>query len=251
MKKIHKAIDIHVVTIIILFAMLCTFVFGFAHVESWVYDVWPTEVGNVANYNLPVLTLQFIKITSISCIASIIIGVGLGILCFTKPGKSFVIVIEKVSMLVQTIPTMAVLMFGLTAFGIGMKAAVFALLLQSLLPIVFATLAGIRNVPETYIEVARGLGMTENQILTKVRIPLALPVILSGIRTAMIICIGAATLAFSTGAGGLGLLIQTGCSTYNTVYIFEGTVPICLIAILMDQILRKAEKHMYNTISVS
>ena len=175
----------------------------------------------------------------------------MGILCFTKPGKSFVIVIEKVSMLVQTIPTMAVLMFGLTAFGIGMKAAVFALLLQSLLPIVFATLAGIRNVPETYIEVARGLGMTENQILIKVRIPLALPVILSGIRTAMIICIGAATLAFSTGAGGLGLLIQTGCSTYNTVYIFEGTVPICLIAILMDQILRKAEKHMYNTISVS
>ena len=89
--------------------------------------------------------------------------------------------------------------------------------------------------------------MTSGQILFKVRLPLALPVILSGIRTALIICIGAATLAFSTGAGGLGLLIQTGCSNYNTVYIMEGTVPICLIAILMDQILRKIEKITYRT----
>ena len=155
--------------------------------------------------------------------------------------------IEKTSMIVQTIPAMAVLMFGMTAFGIGMKAAVFALLLQSLLPIVFATMAGLRNVPGTYLEVGKGLGMTKRQILWKVQIPLALPVILSGMRTALIICIGAATLAFSTGAGGLGLLIQTGCSTYNTVYILEGTVPICIIAILMDQVLRKVEKHAYRT----
>ena len=85
--------------------------------------------------------------------------------------------------------------------------------------------------------------MTKRQILWKIQLPLALPVILSGMRTSLIICVSAATLAFSTGAGGLGLLIQTGCSTYNTVYIMEGTIPICLIAILMDQIIRKIEKH--------
>lgn len=249
MKK-SNIFDGHIVAIFVLFLLLCTFVFGFSSVEEWLYDVWPTSVGNAASYNLPLLTFQFLNISIISCVLSVIIGVGLAVLCFTKPGKSFVIVIEKISMLMQTIPTMAVLMFGLTAFGIGMKAAVFALLLQSLLPIVFATLAGIRNVPESYLEVGRGLGMTENQILIKVRIPMALPVILSGIRTALIICIGAATLAFSTGAGGLGLLIQSGCSTYNTVFIFEGTVPICLIAILMDQILRKIEKHVYITRSI-
>ena len=118
---------------------------------------------------------------------------------------------------------------------------------MALLPIVFATMAGLRNVPGTYLEVGKGLGMTKRQILWKVQIPVAIPVILSGMRTALIICIGAATLAFSTGAGGLGLLIQTGCSTYNTVYILEGTVPICIIAILMDQVLRKVEKHAYRT----
>lgn len=246
MNEKHRKIDGHIVVICLLLVLLCMFVFGFQYIEDWVYNVWPYEVGNVAQYSLPKLTVQFIAIAGISCVLSTLVGVGLGIFCFTKPGKSFRLVIEKLSMIVQTIPAMAVLMFGLTAFGIGMKAAVFALLLQSLLPIVFATLAGLNNVSQTYMEVGKGLGMTKRQILWKIQIPLALPVILAGMRTALIICIGAATLAFSTGSGGLGLLIQTGCSTYNTVYIFEGTVPICMIAILMDQILRKVEKHSYR-----
>lgn len=247
MRTKSNKIDGHIVAMIILLIALCAFVFGFQYIEDRVYDIWPYEVGNVAKYSLPKLTWQFIIIAGISCICSAVIGVALGIFCFTEPGRSFGTVIEKLSMIVQTIPAMTVLMFGLTAFGIGMKAAVFALILQSLLPIVFATMAGLNNVPKTYLEVGKGLGMTKKQILTKVQIPLAIPVILSGMRTALIICIGAATLAFSTGAGGLGLLIQTGCSTYNTVYILEGTVPICLIAILMDQLLRKIEKHAYRT----
>lgn len=247
MKAENKKIDGHIIAIIILLTALCTFVFGFQYAEDWIYEVWPTEIGLVAKYNLPELTLQFLIIAGISCVLSVIIGMTLGIFCFTKPGESFRLIIEKLSMIVQTIPTMAVLMFGLTAFGIGMPAAIVALLLQSLLPIVFATMAGLKNVPGPYIEAGKGMGMTPGQVLFKVRLPLALPVILSGIRTALIICIGAATLAFSTGAGGLGLLIQTGCSNYNTVYIMEGTVPICLIAILMDQILRKIEKITYRT----
>ena len=247
MKGKGNKIDGHIVAIVLLLTALLLFVFGFQYIEEWVYDIWPYDVGNVAKYSLPKLTVEFVEIAGISCILSAFVGVGLGIFCFTKPGESFGLVIEKTSMIVQTIPAMAVLMFGMTAFGIGMKAAVFALLLQSLLPIVFATMAGLRNVPGTYLEVGKGLGMTKRQILWKVQIPLAIPVILSGMRTALIICIGAATLAFSTGAGGLGLLIQTGCSTYNTVYILEGTVPICIIAILMDQVLRKVEKHAYRT----
>ena len=247
MKTKNRKIDGYLIAMALLLIALFIFIFGFQYIEDWVYEVWPYEVGNVAQYNLPALTLQFVIIAGISCIVSAIFGTSLGIFCFTKPGESFGLVVEKLSMMVQTIPTMAVLMFGLTAFGIGMEAAVFALLLQSLLPIVFSTMAGLKNVPESYLEVGKGLGMTKRQILWKVQIPLAIPVILSGMRTAMIICIGAATLAFSTGAGGLGLLIQTGCSTYNTVYVVEGTIPICLIAILMDQFLRKVEKHAYRT----
>ena len=242
MKK-NKKMDGYTVAIILILLILILFVFGFQYIEKWVYDVWPYEVGNVAKYSLPKLTAQFLEIAIISCALSVVIGVGLGIFCFTKLGETFGVVIEKSAMIMQTIPTMAVLMFGLTAFGIGIRAAIFALLLQSLLPIVFATMAGLRNVSQVYIEIGKGLGMTKRQILWKIQLPLALPVILSGMRTSLIICVSAATLAFSTGAGGLGLLIQTGCSTYNTVYIMEGTIPICLIAILMDQIIRKIEKH--------
>lgn len=243
----RKKFDVHAVAIMIIFISLISFVFGFEYIEEWIYENWPYEIGEVAKYDLPQLTMQFIKIAGVSCIISTFIGVGLGLICFTKYGKPFKLVIEKLSIISQTIPTMAVLMFGILAFGLGMKAAIFALLLQSLLPIVFSTIAGLNNVSDSYIEVGKGLGMSNIQILFKVRFPLAMPVIISGLRTALIICIGAATLAFSTGAGGLGLLIQTGCSTYNTVFIFEGTVPICLIAIMMDQVLRKLEKHSYKT----
>lgn len=248
METKKNKIDGHVITITILLCALCVFVFGFQYIESWVYSVWPNQIGNVAKYSLPKLTLEFIEISLIACSLSVCIGFGLGIFCFSSLGKSFELVIEKSAMLLQSIPTMAVLMFGLTAFGIGIKAAVFALVLQSILPIVFSTIAGLKNIPKSYIEVGKGLGMTKKQILFKIQVPLAIPVILSGMRISLIICISAATLAFSTGAGGLGLLIQTGCSTYNTVYIMEATIPISLIAILMDQILRKFEKDSYKIV---
>lgn len=239
-----KKTDAKLIEIGILFVVLVIFVFGYAYAEEWLYSIWPNEIGMVGTYSLPKLTWQFIQVAVLSCLTAGAAGVLLGIFCFTSIGKSFRIIVEKLSMLAQTIPTMAVLLFAVVFFGIGIKAAIFALVLQSILPVLFATLAGIDNIPFSFIEVGKGLGMTKSQILLKVQIPMALPVIIAGFRTAMIICIGAATLAFSTGAGGLGLLIQTGCATYNTVFIFEGTVPICLLAILADRLLRRLEDGM-------
>ena len=241
-----KWINLHVVVIFLLIVATIVFVFGFNSVEDWIYEVWPYQVGMRATYDLPAITFQFLKIAIIASISSIVAGIFLGVLASTKVGYNYRLIVEKLAMIAQSIPAMAVLMFGLAAFGIGLKAAVFALLMQSLLPTVFSTMAGLENVPESYIDVGRGLGMTPLQILLKVQMPLALPVILSGARTAVIICISSATLAFSTGAGGLGLLIQNGASTYNSVYIFEGTVPIALIAIIADQVLREFEKRAYR-----
>jgi osmoprotectant transport system permease protein len=241
-----KWINLHVVVIILLIIATITFVFGFNSVEDWVYEVWPYQVGMRATYDLPAITFQFLKIAIIASVSSIVLGVFLGILASTRIGSNYRFIVEKLAMIAQSIPAMAILMFGLAAFGIGLKAAVFALLMQSLLPTVFSTMAGLENVPKSYVDVGRGLGMTPMQVLFKVQMPLALPVILSGARTAVIICISSATLAFSTGAGGLGLLIQNGASTYNSVYIFEGTVPIALIAIIADQILREFEKRAYR-----
>lgn len=241
-----KFFNLHVFVILVLIAATIAFVFGFNSIEDWVYSVWPYQIGMKTSYDLPAITLQFLQIAATASILSIVFGILIGVLIMTKIGYQYKLIIEKLAMIAQSIPAMAILMFGVAAFGIGLKAAVFALLMQSLLPTVFSTISGLENVPKSYLDVGKGLGMTPLQILFKVQMPLALPVILSGVRTAVIICISSATLAFSTGAGGLGLLIQNGASTYNSVYIFEGTVPIALIAITADQILREFEKRVYK-----
>lgn len=242
----RKKIDWQTIEIIFLIIVLVTFVFGYSSIEGWVYSVWPTKYSNVGTYNLPKMTLQFVQVAFFACMASTIVGVGIGLFCFSEIGKSFRPIIEKLATITQSIPTMAILLFVIGIFGFGMIPAVCALILQGVLPIIFATIAGIENISKSYIDVASGLGMSRGQILKKVEIPMALPIILSGIRTSLIICIGAATLAFNTGAGGLGLIIYTGYSTYNTIFILEGTIPICLLAILADRVLRKLESNFYR-----
>lgn len=234
--------DLEWIEIVILTGLLMLLVFTYSHIEPWVYSVWPEEIGMVASYSLPKLTFEFINVCILSGLLSIIAGVLSGLFCFTSFGKDFRIIVEKLSIIIRTIPTMALLLFFITISGTGIKSAIFVLVIQSILPITFAVISGLDNIPKTYIETARGLGMTHLQLLFKVMLPMALPVIISGIRIAIIICIGAATLAFNTGAGGLGLLIQTGLSTYNTIFIIEGTIPICLIAIISDKLLLKIEK---------
>ncbi len=234
--------DLEWIEILILISLLFLMVFAYSYIEPWVYSVWPEEIGMVASYSLPKLTFEFINVCILSGLLSIIAGVLSGLFCFTSFGKDFRIIVEKLSMIIRTIPTMALLLFFITVSGTGIKSAIFVLVIQSILPITFAVISGLDNIPKTYIEAARGLGMTHLQLLFKVMLPMALPVVISGIRIAIIICIGAATLAFNTGAGGLGLLIQTGLSTYNTIFIIEGTIPICLIAIISDKLLLKIEK---------
>ena len=234
--------DLEWTEILILISLLLLMVFTYSYIEPWVYSVWPEEIGMVASYSLPKLTFEFINVCILSGLFSIIAGVLSGLFCFTSFGKDFRTIVEKLSMIIRTIPTMALLLFFITISGTGIKSAIFVLVIQSILPITFAVISGLDNIPKTYIEAARGLGMTNLQLLFKVMLPMALPVIISGIRIAIIICIGAATLAFNTGAGGLGLLIQTGLSTYNTIFIIEGTIPICLIAIISDKLLLKIEK---------
>mgnify|MGYP000890184581 FL=1 len=234
--------DLEWMEILVLISLLFFMVFTYSYIEPWVYSVWPEEIGMVASYSLPKLTFEFINVCILSGLFSIIAGVLSGLFCFTSFGKDFRTIIEKLSMIIRTIPTMALLLFFITISGTGIKSAIFVLVIQSILPITFAVISGLDNIPKSYIEAARGLGMTHLQLLFKVMLPMALPVIISGIRIAIIICIGAATLAFNTGAGGLGLLIQTGLSTYNTIFIIEGTIPICLIAIISDKFLLKIEK---------
>lgn len=237
-----------IVEIVVVLFLLLLFVFGFQFIEEALYRMWPNNLVAISSTtnSLPALTLEFIKVVICACLLSTVIGVTIGLFCFTGVGKSFQIVIDKLATVLNTVPSMAVLMLFLNVLGFGMWPAIWALVLQGILPIIFATVAGISNIPASFIEVGRGLGMTKSQILFKVQMPMALPVILSGVRTSLIICVGAATLAYNTGAGGLGFLVMSGYDSYNMVYILEGTVPICLLAILVDKGLRYLEMKVYR-----
>lgn len=247
MKKSRK-IDFQIIEILVLIAILLLFVFTYSYFESFIYSIWYEKVNLVASYSLPVLFFQFLYIALVSSIVSSILGMSIGIFCQTSLGIDFKPIIEKFAIIIQTIPVMVVLVFAIIFFGIGIKAAIFSLVIQSMLPVIFSTIAGLEHIDKLYIEVGKGLGMSNTQILFKIKLPLAMPVILSGLRASVIICISAATLAFSTGAGGLGLLIQSGISTYNTVFVMEGTIPICLIAIIIDKLIRKFETISYKVI---
>ena len=184
--------------------------------------------------------LQHIGLTFISLLIAVIIGVPLAILIARK--KQFASPVLGFTGILQTIPSIALLGFMIPLLGIGAIPAIVALFLYALLPIVRNTYTGITGVDAAVIESARGMGMSYGQILKKVELPLSMPVILAGIRTATVINVGVATLASYIGAGGLGEFIFGGIALNNTNMILAGAIPAALLAILFDFILSKVQK---------
>ncbi len=144
--------------------------------------------------------------------------------------------------LIQTIPALALLALLIPLVGLGQVPAILALFLYSLLPIVRNTLTGVFNVDPLLKQVATGMGLTPNQLLWKVELPLAMPTILAGIKTAAIICIGTATLAAFVGAGGLGEPIITGLTLNDNRLILEGAIPAALLAIAVELLFEAVER---------
>jgi osmoprotectant transport system permease protein len=144
--------------------------------------------------------------------------------------------------LLQTIPSIALLAFMLPALGIGVVPALVALFLYSLYPIVRNTYSGVRNADPAAVAAATALGMTGRQVLRYVRLPLAAPVIMAGIRTAGVIAVGTATLAAFIGAGGLGDPIVAGLALSDTRMILSGALPAALLALIVDGALALAER---------
>lgn len=134
----------------------------------------------------------------------------------------------------QTIPSLALLGFMIPIFGIGVNTAIAALFLYSLLPIIRNTYTGIKDVNKATVEAAKGMGMTSWQILIKVELPLSVPMIMAGIRTAAVINVGTATLAAFIGAGGLGDFIFLGITRGIDGLILLGAIPAALLAIVLE-----------------
>ncbi|CAN5299896.1 hypothetical protein BH09BAC4_BH09BAC4_22710 [soil metagenome] len=177
-------------------------------------------------------TLTHIGLTFVSLLLALLIGVPLGILISrrTKLASS----VLGVAGVLQTVPSVALLGFLIPLLGIGVGPALVALFLYALLPIIRNTYVGITEVSPSVKEAARGVGMTNNQILTKVELPLALPVIFAGVRTATVINVGVATLAAYVAAGGLGEFIFSGIALSNVNMMLAGAIPAALLAVGFD-----------------
>lgn len=176
--------------------------------------------------------LQHIQITLFAIAIAILIGVPLGVLIsYVKPMRKPVLGFANV---VQAIPSIAILGFLVPFLGIGERPAIFMVVLYSLLPIIKNTATGLSNINNEMLEAAKGIGMTKFQVLTKVRIPLALPVMMAGVRISAVTSVGLVTIAAFIGAGGLGYLIYSGIRTVNSAQILAGAIPACVLALVVD-----------------
>lgn len=183
---------------------------------------------------------QHIQITLLAISIAILLGVPLGIfVSYVKPFRKPVLGFANV---VQAIPSIAILGFLVPLLGIGEKPAVFMVVLYSLLPIIKNTATGLLNINEDMLEAAKGIGMTRFQVLVKVRLPLALPVIMAGVRISAVTSVGLVTIAAFIGAGGLGYLIYSGIRTVNTNLVLTGAIPACALALLVDWLGGTVEK---------
>lgn len=185
-------------------------------------------------------TLQHIGLTFISLLIAVAIGVPLGILIARRQRLAGIVL--GLAGVMQTIPSIALLGFMIPLFGIGPRPAIVALLLYALLPVIRNTYTGLKGVDSHIKEAARGLGMSPAQALLRVELPLALPVILAGVRTVTVINVGVATLAAYIAAGGLGEFIFGGISLNNTQMILAGAIPAALLAILFDFLLSRLQR---------
>ncbi|WP_349410738.1 ABC transporter permease [Pseudalkalibacillus sp. SCS-8] len=183
---------------------------------------------------------EHLYLSFISILFGILISVPLGI--FISRLKKIAEFVIGVTAVFQTIPSLALFGFLLPVLGIGSKPAIIALMVYALLPILRNTYTGIVGVDDALIQAGKGMGMTSAQILWKIELPLALPVIMAGIRTATVLTIGVATLATFIGAGGLGDIIYRGLSTLNNELVLAGAVPAALLAIFFDSILKVIER---------
>ncbi|SHI47042.1 osmoprotectant transport system permease protein [Clostridium cavendishii DSM 21758] len=188
------------------------------------------------------LLWQHMQLTVFAVLLSIVIGVPLGILItrvrkLSKP-------ILGIANVVQAIPSLALLGFLIPVLGIGSKPAIVMVVLYSLLPIIKNTYTGLTNINSDILEAAKGIGMTKTQILKMVQLPLALPIMMAGIRISAVTAVGLMTIAAFIGAGGLGYMVFSGVQTVDNNMILAGAIPACMLALLIDFIVGKIEKSV-------
>jgi osmoprotectant transport system permease protein len=210
--------------------------------------VWMTSLGKVGIFQVApaakVLraTIQHLQIVGAAEALAIAFGVPIGFLVSRREMRYVTPILIGTANVGQTVPTLAFIGIAAAFLGLGFRAAVVALFVYTVLPIIRNTYAGINGVDPAIKEAARGMGMSRWQIAIRMEIPLAMPVIFAGIRTSTVVNVGTAAVAGMIGAGGLGELIVTGISVRVIEIVLQGAAPTAALAILLDTLLGGFER---------
>lgn len=187
-------------------------------------------------------TLEHLGLAAAALLLGALVSIPLGL--WLERRRRYAEAVIRLLGLLQTIPSLALLAFMIPLLGVGIVPAIVALWIYSLFPIVRNTYTGVRDADPKAVEAATALGMTPGQILRQIRLPLAAPIVLAGLRTAAVLTVGTATLAAFIGAGGLGEPIVTGLQLADSTMILSGAIPAALLALLVDALLGWLEKAL-------
>ncbi len=206
---------------------------------SALLSVLVPDVDTVLYPTKPLSTLmaEQIYLVAVASVISLLVGSALGALALSRIGRPFRDIIVSIGSLAQTVPSVAIMALAVPALGYGAEPVVLALILYSILPIMLNVIAGIEGVPPDAYDASIGMGMSPVQRFFSVQLPLAMPVIVGGVKNMLVINVSAATMGAVVAAGGLGMPILAGFHDYNNAYILEGALPAITLALLLDRLL--------------
>ncbi len=206
------------------------------------FGITPVDTGSGRWQRFTRNTLDHLTLVAISLSLAILVAIPLGIIAARVRALEGLLL--GITGILQTIPSLALLVLMIPLFGIGALPAIVAMFLYSLLPIVRNTHAGLRQIPGPVMESARALGLPDSLVLRRVELPMALPSILAGIKTSAVMNVGVATLGALIGAGGYGQPILTGIRLDNIPLILEGAIPAAVLALLVQALFDRVEKRI-------
>ena len=223
--------------------LLLLAVYRFEWLEGFLSEAFGSKQVFRQRATLPEYMLQHLGLVLLSAAISTALGLTLGVAVRFRALSEFREPLLRAATFLQTVPSAAVLALSVPMLGYGQTPVVIALVFYGLLPILRNTIQGLDAVPGQVLLAADGMGMTPAQRLLRVQLPLAMPAILAGIRTTVIINISAATLGAAVGAGGLGVLIVNGIRSMDVTMIIKGALPVSLLALLASSLFDMLEKR--------
>jgi osmoprotectant transport system permease protein len=208
--------------------------------QIWAFIRDPAAQGQPADF--ATVTHDFLLICLISIALSLVVALPVGVLVAQRRVAS--VIAANLSGLGRAIPTIALLALLLPRLGTGILPSAIALMILGIPPILLNTIVGLRGIDPAAVDAARGMGMTNLQILTRIRVPLVLPVVAAGARTSAVQIVATAPLASLIGAGGYGIWIYAGIGNYNTPEAFAGALPVTILALITEFGLATAQRAL-------